>query len=1486
MQYIHQKLRYDRQNPNYSPSRFPPKFSMKKYLLIILIFTYQLASATVFYISPSGNDNTGDGSINSPWRTLRKATTTVTTTGDIIHVNAGVYLETVQSNLAVGVSLEGDGNSSVIQWTGTAQFEPIIYAASSEGTMGNQHISNLMFDGRNLATSWAINIRGRSNFSIYNCTVKDFQDRGIIWGGRDDNSDAPPTIYATGNSFHDNIVTNSSRCNGVYGTGCLGIGGQEGMLVYNNTITSNSRPANTNGWPIKYWNQGHLRGVKIYNNILTAQAIPAGKENGENGFWDFAIEFFYEQGLEIYGNTISGSVDINFNSKGTYPYTAYIHDNVIGFPTFQAGKQAGIIIEFDCETAIIENNIIRNCADAVVFSVRNNTQITNVDIRNNLMYNIGSPGGAYGRGIGNFTDGSTNWNIANMNIYNNTILANTNTALAPFDGISFYDADGVSNLKVKNNIVRGFIGACVNVFPANIVSNSQFQYNNFWNNGYNTPFTNWQGTPVLPAGNIISNSLNINPAFINGNAFDLPPGSPLIDAGVNVNLPYSGSAPDMGYKEFNAGVANVAPTANAGADQNVTLPINTTSLTGTGVDTDGTIVSYQWVKIAGPTGGAITSNNSANTNITGLIQGVYQYQLTVTDNGGANGKDTVIITVIPDPNIAPTANAGPDETITRPASSVTLTGSGADADGTVTAFLWRKISGPTPGVITTAANAITTVTALVAGVYNFELRVTDNNGAFGRDTVQITVNTNPANIAPTANAGVNQTITLPTNNILLNGTGTDVDGTVISYLWSKLTGPAAIIANNTAAATAVNSLVQGIYTFELQVTDDDGAVGRDTIEITVNPDPNIAPTANAGADQTITLPTNTVTLSGTGNDPDGNITAHLWTKISGPAGGNLTSAASAVTNVTGLIQGVYQFELRVTDNSGAFGRDTVRITVNPAPNVAPTANAGADQTITLPVNTVTLSGFGTDPDGNITGHLWTKIAGPASGTITNATNAVTNVTGLTQGVYQFELRVADNSGAFGRDTMRITVNPALNVAPTANAGANQIITLPINTTTLTGSGNDPDGNIVSYYWIKTAGPAGGFISTPSNATTNVTGLTQGIYQFELTVTDNDGAVGRATVQVAVSASNIPPIANAGPDQNITLPVSTVTLSGSGSDADGTIASYQWVKIAGPNAGVITNANAAITTVTGLIGGIYQYELTVTDNNGAVSKDVMQLIVFVPNVAPTANAGLNQSLSLPTNTATLTGSGNDTDGTIVSYLWTKISGPANGGITNAASAVTGLAGLVAGIYVFELRVTDNSGAFGRATVQVTVNPANIPPVANAGPDQNITLPDNKVTLSGSGNDVDGTIVGYAWRQIAGPADKLTSLYTPVTVVDALVEGSYKFELTVTDNKGATGKDTVAVEVKPLKINTQSNSIKAYPNPVVNTTTLEVNRDNSGQPIQISIVDMQGKIVYQKQVVQSNIVSRYQLDCSKFSKGIYIVNVHFSATEKDTFKMIKL
>jgi hypothetical protein len=293
---------------------------------------------------------------------------------------------------------------------------------------------------------------------------------------------------------------------------------------------------------------------------------------------------------------------------------------------------------------------------------------------------------------------------------------------------------------------------------------------------------------------------------------------------------------------------------------------------------------------------------------------------------------------------------------------------------------------------------------------------------------------------------------------------------------------------------------------------------------------NKPPIAIAGPDKVITLPTDSVLLDGNGSsDPDGMISEWLWTKISGPASFNILKPIDSFTKVKTLVVGTYQFELKVTDNGGLFSKDTMRLIVDSVvtTNHPPIAHAGADQTITLPTNAVNLNGSGsTDPDNNITSYAWTKISGPGSFNIVNPNAVQTQVTTLSQGTYQFELKVTDAPGLFSKDTMQVIVNAAVsnNIPPMAIAGndttiqTNQTSCAPVPITiTLNGSNSyDADGSITSYLWSGSNG-----ISNPNAAITTISGLFQGTISVILKVTDNNGAVGYDTMHISILPANRP-----------------------------------------------------------------------------------------------------------------------------------------------------------------------------------------------------------------------------------------------------------------------------------------------------------------------------------------------------------------------------
>ena len=122
---------------------------------------------------------------------------------------------------------------------------------------------------------------------------------------------------------------------------------------------------------------------------------------------------------------------------------------------------------------------------------------------------------------------------------------------------------------------------------------------------------------------------------------------------------------------------------------------------------------------------------------------------------------------------------------------------------------------------------------------------------------------------------------------------------------------------------------------------------------------NIRPTSDAGPDQTITLPTSSVTVNGTAADSDGTVVSNTWRRISGPKQPSITSFTSRNTTITNMtVAGTYVFWFNATDDKGAGASDEILITVKAADAGTSTcilsANAGPDKTITLPTNTVTL----------------------------------------------------------------------------------------------------------------------------------------------------------------------------------------------------------------------------------------------------------------------------------------------------------------------------------------------------------------------------------------------------------------------------------------------------------------------------------------------------------------------------------------------------
>ncbi len=885
---------------------------------------------------------------------------------------------------------------------------------------------------------------------------------------------------------------------------------------------------------------------------------------------------------------------------------------------------------------------------------------------------------------------------------------------------------------------------------------------------------------------------------------------------------------------------NKRPVAVAGSAQNVTTTGGAATLNGSqSTDQDGKIVRYVWRNISGPV--SVGMSNAVSTNgiasVTGLsTAGTYTFELKAIDDRADWTLDTMQVNVTNGTGVnqPPVVNAGSNVTITLPTNTVALNGSATDPDGVVGAYEWSKVSGPDTYTLTNNKSANATLSNLVEGVYVFNLRAWDNLWLPGDARITITVKAAAGSKPPVVSAGSTATITLPANTASLNGTATAGTNAISTYNWSKVAGPTQhAIANASVAVTSVSNLVQGTYRFCLKVTDNTGLSATDTTTIIVNAAP-VAPTVSAGAGSTITLPANTASLNGIAAAGTNAISTYNWSKVAGPTQYTIANANVAATSVSNLVQGTYRFCLKVTDNAGLFATDTTTIVVNAAPvTVPPVANAGGAILITLPANSATLNGSATAGTNSIASYSWTKVSGPAQYTIANTNAALTSVSNLVQGTYNFRLQVTDSKGLTAADSMILVVNPAT-VTKTSgvNAGDNVTITLPANSVTLDGSSSyDPNGKINAFKWTKISGPDQYTIETPTAAITKVSRLVAGVYKFQLGMWDSKWYPTNDTVTVTVKGAAVSvTTVTTGSDVTITLPTSTTMLSGVATPATGaTISSYKWTKISGPSQYTITNSAVATTSVSNLVQGTYKFSLLVTDSKGATAADTTTVVVNAPaNQYAVVKPGPNVTITLPVNSVTLDGSASyDPDGKISAYEWIRLSGPAQYNITSSRAATTTVTGLVQGRYVFRLTVWDNEWYPTGDTVVVTVNAA-----TNAAA---------KVT------DTINTV--------------------PAVTVDA--------------------KDAVEVKAKATateQVTVGTGSVQVYPNPATNTIQMVCNSIATGRT-QVTFYDMTGKATWKHVFTKNSTVTQLPVDISKLTQGVYNVDVNIDNKTRLSARFIK-
>ena len=536
---------------------------MKRLIFLPLLLLSLTLGATKLYVATTGNDGTGDGSAGAPYLTIAKGVSEASS-GDTVYIVSGTYNINATIDVAVGINIMGEGSTTILSSTASGShdlygYSPIFNLESAaEGTSGSQSISNMHMNGNDTIADGGIMIYRRSDVKIHNVSMENFHYYGIRFRG----GAIPPVIYATGNEISYCTIHNCGGPNVSFGD--IQIGGQDGMLIYNNDIYQPQRPGfNRAGFAIKYLAGGDNHGLKIYGNVIDCEA---GDEYDE---WHTAIELFgCHGGLEFYDNRIkSGVIDFSDyeGSFGTddsegYGYAVKIYDNVIGSDSSPTNETYGITFERQTKGGVyIYNNIIKNVRGGITFVNPDSGVTEDIYIYNNIMHNLGdmSSEKIYASGviIGKYS-GTLTIDINNIYILNNTIV--NNGAGLQTSGIRLNGLAGLTydSIYIRNNIIKGVDdGDGIGIWLNGVIGNTINVENNCVNDcDYdNTVYTSCTISNLKEQNNITN-----DPEFKSESTWRLKSSSPCIDAGIDVGLDYDyyghripqGSAPDIGATEY------------------------------------------------------------------------------------------------------------------------------------------------------------------------------------------------------------------------------------------------------------------------------------------------------------------------------------------------------------------------------------------------------------------------------------------------------------------------------------------------------------------------------------------------------------------------------------------------------------------------------------------------------------------------------------------------------------------------------------------------------------------------------------------------------------------------------------------------------------------------------------------------------------------------------------------------------------------------
>jgi hypothetical protein len=254
----------------------------------------------------------------------------------------------------------------------------------------------------------------------------------------------------------------------------------------------------------------------------------------------------------------------------------------------------------------------------------------------------------------------------------------------------------------------------------------------------------------------------------------------------------------------------------------------------------------------------------------------------------------------------PVANAGPAQTVPV-GSTVNLDGTASsNINANSLSYRWALLSAPAGSAasLSLATSENPYFTADVAGKYVVQLIVNDSVVDSAPSTVEISTD----NSRPVAGPSPHRIVATGSTVQLSGADSSDADGNELTYRWSILylpSGSQAVLSSSTTLDPTFVAGTAGLYVVQLIVNG--GKLNSSPVTTWIKAQANQAPVVSAGPNQTITLPTNTVTLLGTSTDdglPNGTL-AISWTQVSGPGTAIFSSPTTPITDAIFPTAGVY-----------------------------------------------------------------------------------------------------------------------------------------------------------------------------------------------------------------------------------------------------------------------------------------------------------------------------------------------------------------------------------------------------------------------------------------------------------------------------------------------------------------------------------------------------------------------------------------------------